>query len=179
MIVEYKIQENDFLQMNLFLDKVSGELKQSLKYIVIWMIGNMLFLCLLLYLVESYEAFYVIAGFSIIQIISYIASYKGIRLRQMQKAVRKRYMHDFNQLVFLEIEDQYFKIKMEQIETKFDIAQLETVYETKFHIFIKLKSSNLVIPKPQLRNWREVANRLELLTIANKKGYFKQLNWRL
>jgi hypothetical protein len=177
MILEYKLTENDFFQMQLYFFNEEKLLKKVIiKNFFIWLIiYSVIFL--IMFLNDQKETSYLVLIGAIIGLIIQPFMVKNLYFKRIQKQT-KLYENRFNKIVSLEINKEYIKISGSVSESKINISTIDKIIETKEHFFMKFKPEVIIIPKSEIKDQTFVKNELTKLTEIQKIEFQNQLNWK-
>lgn len=177
MILEYKLIENDFFQMQLYFFNEEKLLKRVIiKNFFIWFIIYSL-IFLIMFLNNQKETSYLVLIGAVIGLIIQPFMVKNLYFKRIQKQ-NKLYENRFNKMVSLEINNEYIKISGKSSESKINISTIDKIIETKQHFFLQFKPEVIIIPKSGIEDQSFVKNELIKLTENQKIEFQNQLNWK-
>jgi hypothetical protein len=177
MILTYYFTENDFLQMQLYFLKERKDLKKVIiKSLVIWFIILSIIVLILLVNNDKFDAILLSIG-GVGGLIFLPNRIKTMYFKRLRKDIQL-YKSKFNQLITLNINEDYFNTVGTESESKINISQLQKIIETKSHFFLKLNPEVIIIPKSEmeLRNFDK--NELYELAKRQKVEVENQLHWK-
>lgn len=177
MTLEYKINEQDFLDFLLFTASKSDRInKQRRKGWVFLIIGSIA-IAFYFYLNDN-TAMTVSCGIVALAFRLFYPKYFNWRYKKYYKTyIKKNYSKRFGQVTTLKINNDsiYFKDKLG--EAKIILSQVERVDETANHFFLKISTGlSLVLPKKELKNPDRPRERLQ--NIGLKVNDETNWNWK-
>lgn len=174
--IKYILEQNDFLQLNLYFFKTDGKLKKITYQTFIAYLLIILILCTFLIWKHEYLlAFFLIIVSAVISIF-HSKQMKRIYLKSFEKSI-KQYESRFDKEVELKLSDSIFKVISVAGESNFNLSQIETISETNQYFIIKLKIEALIIPKNKLENINAVKDKFLELSKNLDIKYINNLNW--
>ena len=170
MKLEYQIDEQDFLDFQLFTASQSDRIRRK-------MLNEQLLLTLIYaILAGSFYFFYNILltiSFGIISILCGLFYPKYFRWRykrHYKTYIRDNYANEFGEFGHIEINDNTIFSKDKIGESTLNISEIKRVDETEKHFFVKITAStSLIIPKYKIPNSEEVRAKFELLGFSVNK----------
>jgi hypothetical protein len=179
MELEYKLDENDYLQHQLYTATKTERIKKQRKKS--WILVSSVFF-LIAFLDIRKEDKFQLYSFTIIGIISVI--FYPIYLRNHYKKhyakfIKETYKNKFGETIVVDFFEDKILIKNSSAESKVEYSAFEEFNEIGEYIFLKLKGGeSFVIPKLKIDNLVEL--KIELKKIA-EKNIIKQnteLDWK-
>ncbi len=179
MKLEYKIEENDYLQYQLYTASKTERIKKQ--RIKSWILVSLLFYIIsLLFLInENKMAFYSFMIFGFITLIFYPSYLRKHYKEHYSKFIKENYKNRFDERLVIEFFENELMSNDSNSESKVKYSAFEEFNEIGDFIFLKLKSSSsFIIPKLKIDNLEEL--KVELNTIAEKYNIKQnvELNWR-
>lgn len=175
--IKYILEENDFLQLNLYFFKTQGKLKSIIYKTFIAYLAIIFILCG--FLIWKYEYYIAIILIVVAGIISIFHSkrMKNIYLKIFKKSI-KQYESRFNKEVELQVMDSVLHVKSVAGEFDFNLSQIDSISETEEYFLIKLKIEAIIIPKKRLENANLIKE--DLIKLSNKLNieFINDLNWK-
>ena len=161
MKIEYKVEEQDFLDFQLFNASISDKINNKKK-------NGRVLLTFVFQLAAVYfyvnESFYMTIYFVVISLISilFYSKYFIWRYTKHYKTyVNDNYSTRFGQLESIEITDEFIYSKDKTGEGKIKVSAVEKVDETNNHFFLKISNGLFVIvPKSGMENVSEFRDKL-------------------
>jgi len=153
MIIDYKIQENDYLDFQLFTASKSEVLKKTknLSWIFLAMIPTVI--CIYFYKHDNIIMSIYFIILSAIFGIFYPKYFYWRHKKNYKNYIIKNYQDRFGIKESLEITSEYLVSKNKLGEGKIMINELEEISETKDHFFLKISTGlSLIIPKREINN---------------------------
>jgi YcxB-like protein len=175
MKFEFKIEEQDFLDYQLFNASTSESISKKKRNG--WVLLTLGFSILAIYLFYrenvplaiTYGLFALTIGFL------YPKYFKWRYKKHYKTFIKENYSERFGQNTFLEINDEYVVSKDKIGEGKINLSEIKKVDETINHFFIKISTGfTLIIPKRELNNIDEVRN--EFVNLGFE--VINDLNWK-
>ncbi len=179
MKLEYIINEQDFLQQQLYAASKSKHLKSQSRKTLIYTAISILILSLLLLYFEDQYIFYnvIILGFIYLIMLPFYLKY--YYKKHFQKIIKETYKNRFGEIVKIELLEKEFSINDANSETKLKYSAFDEFIEIEHYYFLKLKTGeSLIIPTSQIVNLVEL--KVELNNIAAKYNIKQtiELNWK-
>lgn len=178
MIIDYKIDENDYLTYQLFSASKSAHFKrkrQRNKIIlpIIYVFFGLLFLFVnkssltILFFVVGFLWFFI---YPLWERRRYIKHFKGF--------IKENYKDRLGRVATLEFTNEYILAKDSGSESKVLSTELEEICEIPTTIFVKIKSGqSFILPKDKIANIDNVIARLKELATYLKIKYAIDENW--
>lgn len=167
MKIEYTIEEQDFIDFQLFTSSKSESVKRSRKRS--WIILLVLFIFLsanTYYKGDTNSAIY-FAMFGTLILAFYPKFLNWKYKRYYQKFVRTNYANRFGQLETLEITPEFILSKDKVSEGKVNISEIDNISETQNHFFLKVSTGvSLIIPKHRIDNSEHLKKEFESLNVS-------------
>jgi intein/homing endonuclease len=163
MNLEYILEREDFLELQLFIAFRSDTFKKTL-------LGGLIVLSIIILIFTIYEfvktndILVFIVYFIVLLIILFLYNYllRGIYKYLIQKNIAGVLNNRFGNTEYVEIRENVIKIKSLKKEADINISQIVTISETKKYFFIELSSGNyILIPKFKISNPDEVRHKFE------------------
>lgn len=177
--ITFQTHENDFLEYHIFNDVTNSGNKKGKGISYAWVFITVACLGYLAY----EKANHISTGtFEIVFLILCVCSYPFFSrlsyVRHYRKFVRETYSSSFGKHYTLNFNDDFIGLADGAAETKIMVQDIDEVFETIKHFFIKLKTSpSIIIPKKELESVD--ALRKELITVAGKAHakFIYDSNW--
>jgi hypothetical protein len=179
MTLTYKLEQNDYLQLHLFVASKSARVNQNRKNT--WLIFSviMFFLCGIFYENNNRVMFYyfLIGGVGVF--ISFPRYQRYYYRTYYNDVVSDIYKNRFGQIVNMKFMDNTIETSDVTGESKINLTNLENVTEAGDYFFPKLKSGgHLIIPKAQDGNTNELRNVLKEICHRFNIEFIEDLNWK-
>ena len=179
MVLEFSLDENDFLQHQLFVASKSDRIKSKRRKS--WMIVSLAVLIVGILFYEQDNKFMV---YCFLALLIYTICFYPLYLRSLYKKhfaefVADAYKNRVGIMTSVSIGDNLIECFDKTGESKINTTELTEISETGEHIYLRLKiGESLIIPKLKIENL--VAFRTELLHLSGKLGinYTSELNWK-
>ena len=164
MKLEYKIDEQDFLDFQLFTASQSDRIRR--KMLNGWIFLTLGFGLVAVYFFLKYNILFTI-HFGLSSIVCGLFYPKCFRCRykkHYKNHIRENYANRFDESEYIEINNETIFCKDKSGEGSINISQIEKVDETVKHFFVKIKTGmSLIIPKLKIQNPDDVRVKFELL----------------
>lgn len=174
MILEYKIEEQDFLDFQLFTASKSDRINKKKRNGWILLTMGSVVMALYFYLNEN-VAMTIYFGLVAIACGLFYPKYFRWRYKNHYKTyIQENYSKRFGQVETLEINNDWIFSKDKTGEGKINISEIERVDETNNHFFLKISTGlSMLIPKKQLENVDELRENFEEigLTVNNETNW--------
>lgn len=174
--IKYILEENDFLQLNLYFFKTEGKLKKFIYKTFIAYLLIIMIICTFLIWKDEYLLGLVLIIVTVIISIFHSRQMKKIYLKTFKKSI-KQYETRFNKEVELKLSNSIFQVISVAGQSNFNLSQIDTISETNQYFIIKLKIEAIIIPKNKLENVTAIKD--EFLKLSKKLNikYIYNLNW--
>jgi hypothetical protein len=164
MILEFELNERDFLAFQLFTASQSKRINR--KKVNGWILITLFFIALAAFFYYEQTNFLALY-FGIAAIITGLLypKYFVWRYKKHYKTyIKENYSYRFGEKVYVEITNLAIYCKDKTGESTINISAVETVDETENHFFVKIKSGgSLIIPKYAIQDLQEVCALFESL----------------
>jgi hypothetical protein len=175
MKLEYKMDEQDFLDFQMFAASQSVRIKR--KMLRGWMFITLGFgvMSVFFFLECSILTAIYFGVVAIIGGLFYPRFFRWRYKRHYKAHIRENYSNRFEDSEYIEINDETIFCKSKSGEGTINTSQIEKIDETEKHFFVKIKTGvSLIIPKYKIHNQDEVRAKFEFLgfsvsKIINKK----------
>lgn len=167
MVLEFKIQEQDFLDFQLFNASKSDRInKKKRNGTLLLTIGSLL--VAIYFYFKQYLAMAIFFGVMAIIYALFYPTYFRWRYKNHYKAhIKEHYSKRFGQLEKIEIKEESIFATDKTGESSIRIKEIEKVDETSHHFFIKISTGlSLIIPKRELENCDELRSKFQSLGLA-------------
>ena len=175
--IKYILEENDFLQLNLYFFKTQGKLKSIIHKTLIAYLIIILIVCGFLIWKNEYFAATSLFVFAAIISIFHSNRMKKMYLKIFKKNI-KQYESRFNKEVELQVSDFLLQVKSAAGKFDFNLSQIDSIAETHDYFIIKLKIEALIIPKKRLKNTTILKENLIKLSEKLDIPFINDLNWK-
>lgn len=179
MTLTYKLDQNDYLQHQLFLSSQIPRLKKQRTNSWLMLSGSVLVFSHISYLENTAFLSYFFLAFGVILLLFYPPYERQLHKAEYNKLIEDIYKNRFGQPVNITLSESAIEISDNTGEAKINLTAIENVTETGNYFFPKLKAGDfLIIPKSKLSDVDMVRN--ELLQICGKLniGFIEDLNWK-
>jgi hypothetical protein len=162
MKIEYKIEEQDFLNFQLFAASKSDRINKKKRNGWIFLtLGSIMAAMYFYFNLNTAMTIY----FGIVTVIFglFYPKYFKWRYKKHYKAyIKENYSKRFGQIETLEFNKDSIYSKDKIGEGKINLSEIETINETDNHFFIKISTGvSLLIPKREVNNIDELRNKFE------------------
>ena len=164
MTLEFELNEQDFLDFQLFTASQSQKISRKKKRgLILW---TPLFIVLSVFYYFDYNNFMAML-FGVLAIV-YGLFYSKLFVWQYKRYyktyVKENFSYRFGEKAYVEINNQTIYVKDKTGETTINVSEIEKIDETEKHFFVKIKSGvSLIIPKNRIQTSDEVRANLETL----------------
>ena len=164
--IEYKLEENDFLEFQLFAAEKSELIVKKKRNS--WLILSIASLAVtVFYIIEANNSLAIYFGVITVLILLFYPKYINWKYkRHYINHIRENYSARFGEIEQLEFHDDHLFAKDKTGEGTINNSEIVCVDETVNHFFIKVSTGvSLIIPKQELNNQNEIRNEFERLGI--------------
>ena len=174
MKFEYKIEENDFLEFQLFAASKSKRIMKKKKIGWILLTTFSLIFGLLFYFQNNFELT-VYCGFSTLICGLFFPKYFNWRLKKHYKNfIEENYQKRFGEIEKLEFTKDHIYTKDKTGEGKIKLKEIEGISETKNHFFLKISTGMfLMIPKREIDSLEIIRTEFKAIGLE----IIDELNW--
>ena len=177
MELEFKIDEQDFLDFQLFTASQSGRIKRNM-----W--NGWIFLTLgcgiaagYFYFEDSIALAIFLGLATIVYGLFYPKYFRRTHKKHYKNYIRENYSNRFNKQEYIEINNETIFAKDKVGESTINISEIERIDETEKHFFVKITTGvSLIIPKYKIQNPDDVRAKFESLGFSTNKVVNKK--WR-
>ncbi|MGA9639022.1 YcxB family protein [Flavobacterium sp.] len=179
MKIQYALNENDFLEHQLFTasktERINKQRRKS------WIMVTFSFFALSILFLNNENRFllYYFLGFGVISLIFYPLYQRNHYKRHYRNFIKETYKNRFNETATLIFEEDYIETNDLSGETKIYYSAFEETNEIKDYYFLKLKTGgSIIIPKMKIDNIENF--KIELNRISEKYNLKNnvELNWK-
>jgi len=175
MKIEYKIEENDFLDFQLFAASKSKRIMKKKKIERFFLTIGSLIGSIYFYLQQNITMTIYFVVIAIISVLFYPKYFNWRYKKHYKNYIKDNYQKRFGQVENIEITEEYIYSKDKTGEGKIKLKEINEVNETPNHFFLKISTGmSLIIPKREIKN-------IDLLKIKiNKIGLniIDELSWK-
>lgn len=174
MTLEYKIDEQDFLDFQLFTASKSDRINKKKRNGWILLTIGSIVVALYFYLNENVAMTIYFGLVAIACGLFYPKYFKWKYKKHYKPYIKENYSKRFGQIEALEINNDYIFSKDKTGEGKINISEIERVDETDNHFFLKISTGlSLIIPKKELENVDELRENFKeiRLTVNNETNW--------
>lgn len=179
MTLTYNLDQNDFLQHQLFAASKSDRIRK--KRIRSWLILSCSWLLLSLAFYQAHNTFLAnfFLAYGIITLIFYPFYQRSYYKNHYAKFIGDTYKNRFGKtsnIMFTETAIETYDITG---EAKINLTQIENVTEIVDYFYLKMKSGgHIIIPKYKINNSSEVREKLKALCDKLSIDFITDLNWK-
>jgi hypothetical protein len=174
MTLEYKIDEQDFLDFQLFTASKSDRINKKKRNGWILLTIGSIVVALYFYLNENVAMTIYFGLVAIACGLFYPKYFKWKYKKHYKTYIKENYSKRYGQIEALEINNDYIFSKDKTGEGKINISEIERVDETDNHFFLKISTGlSLIIPKKELENVDELRENFKeiRLTVNNETNW--------
>ncbi len=179
MKLEYQLSEEDFLELVLFDDSKNLTTKKAGQKASFMLMFAFIGLGYILFHTDKVIA-YSFFVFGVVTFFAYPFYLKSFQKKRYRSYIQRVYKYRFGRVVQVAINDTYIEQNDSSGEFKFNLTELDVIYETQMNFYLKMRSGgSLIIPKNKIADQLESVKE-ELVMLANKLkiNYEKDLNWK-
>ena len=175
MTLEYKINEQDFLDFQMFTASKSDRINKKKRNGWILLTVSSIVVALYFYLNQN-TAMTVYFGLVAIACGLFYPRYFKWRYKKHYKTyIRENYSKRFGQVETLELDNNYIFSKDKTGEGKINLSEIERIDETRNHFFLKISTGlSLLIPKKELEGIDELREKFKAIGLAVND----ETNWK-
>jgi YcxB-like protein len=179
MRLEYSLNENDFLQHQLFTASKSEHIKKKRRKS--WVIVSMATLLLSFICYRNTNNF---MAYSFLALAIYTIFFYPLYLRAYYKKYYKKFIADAykNKIGInssISFNDTQVVIFDRTGESKINLTEIEEITETGEYIFLRMKiGESLIIPKLKIKEVNELLKELKELTEKLNIKFISDINWK-
>ena len=179
MTLTYTLNENDFLQHQLFNSSKSKRVKsQRRKTWIIYSLA-MFFLSFMFYQSGNNFLTYYFLIFGFIFIFLFPLYQQWYYKRHYQKFVRETYKKRFNKISTITFNDNNIETLDRTGESKINLSEMDEIEETGGYFYLKMKTGEqLIIPKLQIKNIEDLKDKLQEIAEKFKVNFVSDLMWK-
>lgn len=153
MIYEYRLDEGDFLEYQLFTVSKSDRMQKKKRNSRLFLTLGALGIAVYFYAIGTVGMAFNFGLIALLTSLFYPKYYKWRYKKHFSSFIRTNYTSRFNELSSIEITSSQIIAKDPSGEGRVQISEVEKVSETKDHFFLLIKSGDsLIIPKKQIAN---------------------------
>ncbi|PHS05155.1 MAG: hypothetical protein COA88_12750 [Kordia sp.] len=175
MEIEYKIEENDFLDFQLFTASKSERIMKKKKngWLLIT-IGSLIF-GIYFYLQNNYSMTIYFGLSTVIWGLFYPKYFNWRHKKHYAKYVKENYNKRFGEVEKLKITEEYIYSEDKIGEGKIKLKEIDEVSETQKHFILKISTGmSLIIPKREIENVDLLRTELKMVGL----NIIDELNWQ-
>ena len=179
MKIQYTLNENDFLEHQLFTASKTERINKQRRKSWIMVTFSFFAFSVLFFNKENKSLIYSFLGFGIISLIFYPIYQRNHYKRHYLNFIKETYKNRFNETATLLFDEDYIETNDLSGETKIKYSALEETNEIKDYYFLKLKTGgSIIIPKSRIDNIEIF--KLQLNSISEKYNLKNnvELNWK-
>jgi hypothetical protein len=175
MKIDYELQENDFLQFQLFTASKSDRIKRKKRNSWLIMTFCSFIIAGYFYIIENHSLAIYFGLISILTALFYPNYFKSRYKNHYKKFIKENYAKRFGQRETLEFHSDYIFAKNKTGEGKIYLKEIEEINETEFHYFLKVSTGvSLFMPKQNVEQSNELISRFNELGIKVND----ELSWK-
>jgi hypothetical protein len=179
MTLTYTLDQNDFLQHQLFLASKTDRIKKQRRRSWLIISGSMLLLGIMFYQSNNMLLFYYFLALGILSLIFYPLYQKRRYRNHYAKFIADTYKDRFGQNANITFSELAIETNDITGQSKINLSALKNVTETPDYFYPKLKTGeHLVIPKSKIDKVPELRNELRQLCERLGIPFIEDLNWK-
>ncbi len=179
MTLKYQLDQNDFLQHQLFLASKIDRIKKNRIHIWLIVSGTMFLLGLMFYQSNNSFLFYYFMVFGIVSLIFYPLYQRQHYKNHYAKFIADTYKNRFGQTANIHFAENAIETNDVTGESRINLSALENVIETGEYFYPSLKTGgHLIIPKSKISDVSELRQELRQLCGRLKIDFIEDLNWK-
>lgn len=179
MILTYQLDQNDFLQHQLFLATKTDRIKKQRRKSWLIISGSMVLLSLILFQSNNTFLGYYFLGFAILSLIFYPLYQRRYYKNHYAKFIADNYKNRNGETVNVTFTDTTIETSDITGESKINLSVLESVTETPDYFYPALKTGgHLIIPKSKIDDAFQLRSELKQMCEKLKIAYIEDLNWK-
>jgi hypothetical protein len=179
MTLTYSLDQNDFLQYQLFTASKSDRIKK--KRTKTWLIlsGSWLLFSFVFYQRHDTLLFYLFLAYGLITLLFYPYYQRRQYKNHYAKFIADTYKNRFGKTSNITFTETALETNDITGESKINLAQLENLTETANYFYLKMKTGgHIIIPRYKLNNVSEVQEKLKALCTKLSIDFITDLNWK-
>ena len=176
--MKYSLDENDYLQSQLFIASKTERIKNQRRRS--WIIISLGFFSLSYLFSQTDKDFlvYYFIGFGILSIFLYPLYQKSYYRKHYQKYIADTLKNRFGETATITFTDTNIECFDRTGDSKIILTEIEEIFETGEYFYLRMKSGvSLIIPKSKIENTDNL--RTELKTLADKLKVHLKLTLQL
>ncbi len=179
MKFEYKIEENDYLTYQLFIASKSETIISKRKRNKIILSVLPLILAIVSYFNNNVTVFIFLLFWSVFTFLFYSYYDKNHYTNHYKKMIKEKLKNAFNQIVSIEINDEFIFLKDDGSESKVMNKEILEINNIPDLILIRFKGAlTLIIPKKSIFNIETLKSKLNEISIKFNINYTIEPNWK-
>jgi len=178
MTLTYKLEQNDYLQNQLYLASKTPRIKRQRTRSWLIVFGSSFLLSFMFYQSGNKALFYYFLILGLLALFFYPFYQRSYYKKHYKRFVADIYKNRFGRIVKVTFTDNTIEQITDAGETKINLSELESISETGEYFFPKLKSGGaLIILKNKEVDVNEFRNELKLLCGKLNIPFIEDLNW--
>jgi hypothetical protein len=179
MQFEYSLNENDYLQHQLFIASKSDRIKR--KRIKSWIILSAATLLLSLFFYQQHNKFmvYCTLALAVYTILFYPLYLKSHYKNHYKKFIADTYKNRVGVKTIISFEENHINFFDRTGEGKINLSEIDTIHQTGEYIYLRMKlGETIIIPKPQMENVQASVTGFKNLADRLNIKFISELNWK-
>jgi cation transport ATPase len=179
MQFEYSLNENDYLQHQLFIASKSNRIKR--KRIKSWIIVSVATLLLFLFFYQQHNKFmmYCTLALAIYTILFYPTYLKSHYKNHYKKFIADTYKNRIGVKTIIKFDENCIIFFDRTGEGKINLSEIDIIYETGAYIYLRMKiGETLIIPKIEMKNVQVSVTQFNNLANRLNVKFIEELNWK-
>ena len=179
MTLQYTLNENDFLQHQLYVASKNKRIKQQRKRTWLIYSGSFLLLSLMFYQSDNKFLTYYFLIFGLLFLCFFPFYQKWHYKNHYKKFINENYKNRFGQAENISLTEDCIETKDITSESKLNLTAIENITETSDYFYIKMKAGgHLIIPKSGVESVDGLRDKLKRFANKLSIDFILNLNWR-
>ncbi len=179
MTLTYKLNENDFLQHQLFIASKTDRIKQQRTRTWLIYSASLLLLSLMFYQSGNKIMTYYFLVFGLAFLCLFPLYQKRYYKNHYQKFIAETYKNQFEQIANIEFAEDAIKTNDITGESRINLTEIENITETSGYFYLKMKTVvHLIIPKAAIEDVDNLRKELRNLCGKMTISFINDLTWK-
>lgn len=179
MTLVYQLDQNDFLQHQLFFASKTDRIKKKRTQSWLFVSVTMILLGYLFFQSDNSLLAYYFIAFGIVTLIFYPFYQRHQYKNHYAKFIADTYKNKFGQTVKIHLTENSLETNDVTGEYRINLSELESVTETGAYFYPSLKAGgHLIIPKSKISDVSQVRQELKHLCERLRINFIEDLNWK-
>jgi hypothetical protein len=178
MKVYYSLDQEDYLQHQLYVCNTTPSIIKKRKANWFWLTFLFFAFAVIFFLLENQHLALFSFFMGLLVILFYPMFERKKYFNYYNKYIKAHYPKKASDIAYIEFQSTYLLANNPHSELKIDYTAIEKIVEIKEYIFIRLNfTSSLIIPKNKIENLEEIKNYIIELSRKLNKEYSEELHW--